>query len=213
MLAVAPTPSFLPELFSIECWGGATFDVALRFFEGRPWGAPDPAARGSAQRSLPDALLRLQCRGATPLPDNVVRYFTPGGGLWKRRHGRLSRLRFPSTGWTTCASPRRRNRNQVAKPPSATAATHSTWRARNTTCATTVDMAKQLEKAGAHIIATSGHGWRLPPLMAARALVKALREEVILPITSIPTTLVAAAPLFSPPPRPGWMPPTPPWTP
>src|SRR5207237_1715832 len=38
MTAIAPYyASLLPELFSLECWGGATFDVALRFLREDPW--------------------------------------------------------------------------------------------------------------------------------------------------------------------------------
>ena len=38
MLAIAPYYARMaPELFSMECWGGATFDVALRFLKEDPW--------------------------------------------------------------------------------------------------------------------------------------------------------------------------------
>ena len=48
-----PSPSAyasgLPQLFSLECWGGATFDVAMRFLERRPVGA----ARASCASARP----------------------------------------------------------------------------------------------------------------------------------------------------------------
>ena len=38
MSAIAPYyASLLPQLFSVECWGGATFDVAMRFLREDPW--------------------------------------------------------------------------------------------------------------------------------------------------------------------------------
>ena len=38
MIKVAPAyAQMLPQLFSVECWGGATFDVAYRFPSGMPW--------------------------------------------------------------------------------------------------------------------------------------------------------------------------------
>src|SRR5262249_31339223 len=38
MAAIAPYyATLLPELFSVECWGGATFDVAMRFLNEDPW--------------------------------------------------------------------------------------------------------------------------------------------------------------------------------
>ena len=65
----------LPELLSLECWGGATFDVAMRFLTEDPW------ERLSAIReAAPNLLLQMLLRGAngvgyTNYPDNVVRFF------------------------------------------------------------------------------------------------------------------------------------------
>jgi len=76
MTAIAPYyASLLPQLFSVECWGGATFDVAMRFLREDPW------ERLSALRErLPNLLLQMLLRGAnavgyTHYPDNVVRFF------------------------------------------------------------------------------------------------------------------------------------------
>ena len=62
-------------LFSLECWGGATFDVAMRFLNESPW---DRLARIS--EACPNILLQMLLRGAnavgyTNYPDNVVRHF------------------------------------------------------------------------------------------------------------------------------------------
>jgi pyruvate carboxylase len=76
MLAVAPYYARLaPQLFSLECWGGATFDVAMRFLKEDPW---DRLAR--LRDAIPNILLQALVRGAngvgyTNYPDNVVRYF------------------------------------------------------------------------------------------------------------------------------------------
>ena len=65
----------LPELLSLECWGGATFDVAMRFLSEDPW------ERLAAFRAgAPNLLLQMLLRGAngvgyTNYPDNVVRFF------------------------------------------------------------------------------------------------------------------------------------------
>ena len=66
----------LPQLFSVECWGGATFDVAFRFLQEDPW----DRLRELRQR-MPNILLQMLLRGAnavgyTSYPDNVVRDFT-----------------------------------------------------------------------------------------------------------------------------------------
>jgi pyruvate carboxylase len=65
----------LPQLLSLECWGGATFDVALRFLKEDPW-----ERLRALRASVPNILLQMLLRGAnavgyTNYPDNVVRYF------------------------------------------------------------------------------------------------------------------------------------------
>ena len=73
---VAPAYArLLPQLLSVECWGGATFDVAMRFLKEDPW---DRLARLRA--AMPNMLLQMLLRGAnavgyTSYPDNVVRFF------------------------------------------------------------------------------------------------------------------------------------------
>ncbi|HRO60309.1 MAG TPA: pyruvate carboxylase [Burkholderiaceae bacterium] len=65
----------LPQLFSLECWGGATFDVALRFLKEDPW---ERLAR--LRDAIPNLLFQMLLRGSnavgyTNYPDNVVRKF------------------------------------------------------------------------------------------------------------------------------------------
>ena len=65
----------LPELLSLECWGGATFDVAMRFLTEDPW-----ERLATIRESVPNILLQMLLRGAngvgyTNYPDNVVRFF------------------------------------------------------------------------------------------------------------------------------------------
>ena len=65
----------LPQLFSLECWGGATFDVAMRFLQEDPW-----ERLAQLRERVPNLLLQMLLRGAnavgyTNYPDNVVRYF------------------------------------------------------------------------------------------------------------------------------------------
>jgi pyruvate carboxylase len=65
----------LPELFSLECWGGATFDVAMRFLKEDPW-----SRLYALREAVPNVMLQMLVRGAnavgyTSYPDNVVRYF------------------------------------------------------------------------------------------------------------------------------------------
>ena len=76
LVAVAPyLARMTPQLFSVECWGGATYDVALRFL------AEDPWERLAALRSaIPNVCLQMLLRGRntvgyTPYPAEVTRAF------------------------------------------------------------------------------------------------------------------------------------------
>ena len=76
MLPIAPFyASQLSQLFSLECWGGATFDVALRFLKEDPWQRLD-----QLRSRVPNILFQMLLRGSngvgyTNYADNVVRHF------------------------------------------------------------------------------------------------------------------------------------------
>jgi len=76
MVAIAPAyASLMPQLLSLECWGGATFDVAMRFLSEDPWERLH-AIRDAAPNLLTQMLLRgANGVGYTNYPDNVVRHF------------------------------------------------------------------------------------------------------------------------------------------
>jgi pyruvate carboxylase len=76
MLQAAPFYArHLPELFSLECWGGATFDVAMRFLQEDPWHRLTQL-RAAAPNILFQMLLRASnAVGYANYPDNVVRFF------------------------------------------------------------------------------------------------------------------------------------------
>ena len=65
----------LPSLFSMECWGGATFDVAMRFLRECPW-----ERLQRLRLAVPNVLLQMLLRGSNGVgyknyPDNAVSYF------------------------------------------------------------------------------------------------------------------------------------------
>ncbi|AVZ38417.1 MULTISPECIES: pyruvate carboxylase [unclassified Dietzia] len=76
MMEVAPYVAALtPELLSVECWGGATYDVALRFLKEDPW---ERLAR--LREAIPNICLQMLLRGAntvgyTPFPPTVASAF------------------------------------------------------------------------------------------------------------------------------------------
>jgi pyruvate carboxylase len=64
-----------PELLSIECWGGATYDVALRFLHDDPW-----VRLAALREAIPNICLQMLLRGRntvgyTPYPEKVTRAF------------------------------------------------------------------------------------------------------------------------------------------
>ena len=76
MIRVAPAyAANLPQLFSVECWGGATFDVAYRFLQECPW-----QRLRDLRQAMPNLLTQMLLRasngvGYTNYPDNVVQSF------------------------------------------------------------------------------------------------------------------------------------------
>ncbi|MGO4958475.1 pyruvate carboxylase [Luteococcus sp. Sow4_B9] len=76
LLTVAPYYArMLPELFSVECWGGATYDVALRFLGEDPW-----ERLAKLREAMPNTLLQMLLRGRntvgyTPYPTEVTKAF------------------------------------------------------------------------------------------------------------------------------------------
>ena len=76
MIRVAPAYAhMMPGLFSMECWGGATFDVAYRFLQECPW-----QRLRDLRAALPNVMTQMLLRasngvGYTNYPDNVVQSF------------------------------------------------------------------------------------------------------------------------------------------
>ena len=76
LLPIAPCYAReLPQLFSMECWGGATFDVAMRFLKEDPW-----QRLAQLRERVSNILFQMLLRGAngvgyTSYADNVVRFF------------------------------------------------------------------------------------------------------------------------------------------
>ncbi|MFC5303449.1 pyruvate carboxylase [Azospira restricta] len=181
MLAIAPYYARLaPQLFSLECWGGATFDVALRFLKEDPW-----ARLARLREAVPNVLFQMLLRasnavGYTNYSDNVVRYFVQQAA----KEGIDVFRVFDSLNWV--------DNMRVAMD----AVIETGALCEGTICYTGdlfdakrpkyslkyyVDLARQLEKAGAHIIGIKDMAGVCKP-RAARELVRALKQEVGLPL-------------------------------
>ncbi|MCG6858118.1 MAG: pyruvate carboxylase [Salaquimonas sp.] len=170
----------LPELFSLECWGGATFDVAMRFLTEDPW-----ERLALIREKAPNILLQMLLRGAngvgyTNYPDNVVRFFVrqaAAGGI------DLFRV-FDCLNWVEnmrVAMDAVREENKLCEAAICYTGDLTDSARPKYDLKYYVGLASELEKAGAHIIAVKDMAGLLKPA-AARMLFKALRQASDLPL-------------------------------
>jgi pyruvate carboxylase len=170
----------LPNLLSLECWGGATFDVSMRFLTEDPW---ERLAR--IRENAPNFLLQMLLRGANGVgyknyPDNVVKYF-----VRQAAKGGIDLFRvFDCLNWVENM---RVSMDAVAEENKlCEAAICYTGDILNSArpkydLKYYVNLAKELEKAGAHIIALKDMAGLLKP-QAARVLFRELKQATSLPI-------------------------------
>jgi len=181
MVAIAPYYArLLPGLFSMECWGGATFDVAMRFLKEDPWDR-----LSQLREAVPNILFQMLLRasnsvGYTNYADNVVRYFVQQAAA-----GGVDVFRvFDSLNWVENMRVAIDAVNETgALCEGAICYTGDPFDPARSKYSLKyyVTMAKELEKAGVHILGIKDMAGVCRP-NAARALVKALKEEVGLPI-------------------------------
>ena len=181
MINAAPAyATKMNQLFSVECWGGATFDVAYRFLQECPW-----QRLRDIREKMPNIMTQMLLRasngvGYTNYPDNVVQAFVKQAAISGVDVFRV----FDSLNWV--------ENMRVAMD----AVIEADKVCEGTICYTGdlfdparskydlkyyVSMAKELEAAGAHVLGLKDMAGLLKPA-AATALVKALKEETDLPI-------------------------------
>jgi pyruvate carboxylase len=181
MIRVAPAyAANLPGLFSVECWGGATFDVAYRFLQECPW-----QRLRDLRKAMPNIMTQMLLRasngvGYTNYPDNVVQFFVKQAAETGVDVFRV----FDSLNWVE--NMRVAMDAVVASNKVCEAAICYTGDILNPDRAKYdlkyyVAMGKDLKAAGAHILGLKDMAGLLKPA-AARVLVRALKEEVGLPI-------------------------------
>lgn len=179
-----PAESFaknFPQTFSMEVWGGATFDVCMRFLQEDPW-----KRLREIRKAVPNILLQMLLRGSnavgyTAYPDNLIERFVVKA--WETGMD-VFRI-FDSLNWVEAMAP---SISYVRK--------HTTALAEASLCYTGnildgkrtkynldyyLRLAKDLENAGAHILCIKDMAGLLKP-EAAQILVEALRDTVRLPI-------------------------------
>lgn len=181
MVEIAPYYArLLPGLFSVECWGGATFDVAMRFLNEDPW---ERLTR--LRQAMPNVLLQMLLRasnavGYTNYPDNVVKHFVQqaakGGIDVFRIFDSLNAVKNMRVAMDAVLETGALCETAICYTGNLFDTNRSKYN-----LAYYVKMAKELEKAGAHILAIKDMAGVCRP-RAAAALVRALKEETGLPI-------------------------------
>ncbi len=181
MAAIAPYYACLvPELFSVECWGGATFDVAMRFLHEDPW-----QRLATLRERMPNLLLQMLLRSAnavgyTNYPDDVVRFFikrAAAGGI------DLFRI-FDSLNWVEnmrVAIDTVLESGKLCEAAICYTGNLSDPREKKYTLDYYLRLARELKAAGTHVLGIKDMAGLCRP-RAAYSLVKALKEEIGLPV-------------------------------
>ncbi len=170
----------LPQLLSLECWGGATFDVAMRFLNEDPW-----ERLADIRVRVPNILTQMLLRGAngvgyTNYPDNVVRQFVRQAAKSGMDIFRI----FDCLNWVEnmrVAIDAVVETGKIAEGAICYTGDLNDPARHKYNLKYYVDMAKELERTGCHILGLKDMAGVLKPA-AARLLVKTLREEVGLPV-------------------------------
>jgi pyruvate carboxylase len=181
MIKVAPAyAAHLAGLFSVECWGGATFDVAYRFLQECPW-----QRLRDLRQSMPNVMTQMLLRGSngvgyTNYPDNVVKFFVQQAANTGVDVFRV----FDSLNWVEnmrVAMDAVLQNNKVCEATICYTGDILDPNRAKYDIKYYVNMAKDLEAAGAHILGLKDMAGLLKPA-AAHALIGTLKQEIGLPI-------------------------------
>ncbi|PNU19639.1 pyruvate carboxylase [Geothermobacter hydrogeniphilus] len=167
-------------LFSLEMWGGATFDVSMRFLNEDPWERLD-----RLRAKIPNICFQMLLRGSnavgyTNYPDNVVQEF-----VRQAAQSGIDIFRvFDSLNWTRgmqVAMEAVCKEGAVCEAAICYTGDILDPKRDKYPLQYYVDMAKELEKMGAHFLAIKDMAGLLKPF-AAEKLVKALKNEIGIPV-------------------------------
>ncbi|EPR72029.1 Pyruvate carboxylase [Winogradskyella psychrotolerans RS-3] len=170
-----------PNTFSMEVWGGATFDVCMRFLHESPW-----TRLRELRKAVPNILFQMLLRGSNAVgykayPDNLIEKFVEKS--WENGVD-IFRI-FDSLNWVKAMEPSinyvRDKTGGIAQ--AAISYTGDILDPKQTKYNLNyyTQLAKDLENAGAHMIAIKDMAGLLKPY-AATELVGALKDTVNIPI-------------------------------
>lgn len=174
------TAQIMHNFFSLEMWGGATFDVAYRFLKENPW-----ERLRVLREKMPNVLFQMLLRGANAVgyknyPDNVIREFIKESA----KEGIDVFRVFDSLNWLPgmqTAIDAVRDSGKVAEATMCYTGDILDDTRTKYTVNYYKQLAKDLESAGAHIIAIKDMAGLLKP-EAAYQLITELKESTDLPI-------------------------------
>lgn len=182
MLKVAKSFAIaFPQTFSMEVWGGATFDVCMRFLNEDPWRRLE-----QIRAAVPNILLQMLIRGCNGVgyaayPDNLVEKFVEKS--WEKGVD-IFRI-FDSLNWmqniAPCIDMVRKRTGGLAEGALCYTGDILDPKRSKYSLEYYLRLAKDLENAGAHILAIKDMSGLLKPY-AAKILVEALKDTVKLPI-------------------------------
>ena len=170
-----------PQTFSMEVWGGATFDVCIRFLKEDPW-----QRLKLIRKAVPNVLLQMLIRGMNGVgyaayPDNLIEKFVAQS--WENGVD-IFRI-FDSLNWmenvAPCIDMVRKKTNGLAEGSLCYTGDILDPKRTKYTLEYYVRLAKDLENAGAHILGIKDMSGLLKPY-AAKELVSALKDAVKIPI-------------------------------
>ncbi len=180
MLAVAEGfAKTFPELFSMEVWGGATFDVSMRFLNESPWKRLE-----AFREAMPNMLLQMLFRGSNAVgysayPDNLIEKFVEKSAASGIDVFRI----FDSLNWVEAMKVSikavRERTNSIAE--AAICYTGDIFNNEKYTLQYYLDMARQLEDEGAHILCIKDMAGLLRPYQA-QTLVTELKQALSIPV-------------------------------
>ncbi len=181
MEKIAPAISvYGQKLFSIEMWGGATFDTSYRFLKESPWERLEVL-----RASMPNILMQMLIRGANAVgyknyPDNVISKFIKEASSAGIDVFRI----FDSLNWIKgmeVALDETLKQDKVAEACICYTGDILDEKRDKYSLQYYLNMAKELEKRGTHILGIKDMAGLVKP-QAAYKLVKALKNEISIPI-------------------------------
>ena len=182
LVAVAPWQArLLPGMFSVECWGGATYDVALRFLGEDPW-----ERLAKLRSAMPNQNLQMLLRGRntvgyTPYPTEVTRAFVSEAAKVGVDIFRIFDALNDVEQMRPAIDAVVNDTESVAEVALCYTANLLDPDERTYTLDHYLRLAERIADAGAHILAIKDMAGLLRPAAAAK-LVAALRERFELPV-------------------------------